>query len=198
MAYPLTEAPLCAVCGKDAIPTKDGRRWRRFCGDECMYQAFLKRKNDARRGTSVRKVMNKTVAPETVDRIGVVAKMEGVDKSVLLEAIETEKLGGEVSIPEKIDNEYLIAGAENSAARVLASISREDILKANLQQKGAFIARAIEIRQLLKGEPTSIRSYGETKSMRELLVAAVREAEIRGITIEGDFQVDDGLIPDSA
>lgn len=47
-------------------------------------------------------------------------------------------------------------------------------------------AQLIEKRQLLKGEPTQIISVDERRTLNELVPLLVREAQRRGITIEGE------------
>jgi hypothetical protein len=52
-----------------------------------------------------------------------------------------------------------------------------------------------EKRELLQGKPTQIFSFEERRSMKELLPAAIREAQRRGFVIDGTYTEDSSVEP---
>jgi len=81
----------------------------------------------------------------------------------------------------------LIALLDDRAMRAVAHM--DDFAMATAGVKDLAIAAGVMIdkSQLLKGQPTSIISTAEREQLRDLLPKLLREAERRGITIEGEI-----------
>ena len=86
-------------------------------------------------------------------------------------------------VPARVTNEYLVDKIEQVAARVLASIDDYDITTADLKAKTTAVRGFVDMRQLLRGEPTEIRSYADRSKMVRQFELLVREAERRGLTL---------------
>lgn len=88
----------------------------------------------------------------------------------------------------KITAKQMLAKAETiidmsmeQIAHILPHANTPDDLKPLAQAMSA----AFNIRQLLRGEPTSISTFEDRRTLNELLPAMLREAARRGVIIEG-------------
>lgn len=89
---------------------------------------------------------------------------------------------GEIGeVPDRVTNDYLVEQFERLTAMCLASMGEFDFLNAPLDKKTAALRAFIELRQLLKGEPTEIRGYADRSKMMAQVDLLFREAKRRGL-----------------
>ena len=187
--------PPCACgCGFVVPRRKDDRGWRKFANTRCLNRAH-ERNRPKRESEHVRNRVPKSNNPAITDLIYEIAKIESIDARRLESLIQTE-LGAEPkgAVPDNINNEYFIKGIERVMARILESVSGIDINRADLKSKTVGFKVLAEMRQLLKGEPTQIRSHVENKQLGDILEAVMLERKARGMPemIEGDYKVEAG------
>ena len=188
-------APKCLCgCGWLVARCKNGRGGRKYASGRCASRAH-ERNRPKRESETVRNVVPKSDNPRISDLIYQIAKIEGIDGRRLESLIQTELDDEpEGDVPENVTNEYLIKRIEQVQARILVAVNALDIKRADLKGKMVAFKSLTEMRQLLKGEPTQIRSHVENKQLSVVLEAVMLERQARGmpLTIEGDYKVEAG------
>jgi len=112
------------------------------------------------------------------------ARAYGIAPRSLRKVVERMAGRGEApEVPVQITNEYLVERIEQVAVRVLASIDNYDITTADLKGKTTAVRGFVELRQLLKGEPTEIHSFSDRAKMIRTFEIATREMQRRGLTL---------------
>ena len=176
------QAPLCQCgCGELVERRKNGNGWRTYATPSCKARAF--------RNRNAEKVYNNLNMPvvegqAALAAVETVSKSYGISRRTLQKTVD--RLAGRAEVPEvpdRVTNEYLVKELERLAARIVASIDDYDITTAPLEKKTTALRTSVELRQLLKGEPTEIRGYGDRSRMLKGFEVLVREAERRGLTL---------------
>ena len=73
--------------------------------------------------------------------------------------------------------------------RVIEAMDDNAIRGAGLRDKAYAADRLFNMRQLMRGEPTSILSVDDRRTLNQLLPALAAEAQRRGVTLEGESSV---------
>lgn len=76
---------------------------------------------------------------------------------------------------------------DEKAGLILQLMTRESIASATLSQKAQAFGILVEKGRLLRGEATQIITVDDRRSLKDLIPAFLKEAERRGITINGEF-----------
>lgn len=76
---------------------------------------------------------------------------------------------------------------DEKAGLILQLMTRESISSATLSQKAQAFGILIEKGRLLRGEATQIITVDDRRNLKDLIPAFLKEAERRGITIDGEF-----------
>lgn len=94
----------------------------------------------------------------------------------------------------KVTQGRLQALTDDRLDRVLEAVDDNAIRGAGLRDKAYAADRLFNMRQLMRGEPTSILSVDDRRTLNNLLPALLAEAQRRGVTLEGEHSVvfDDG------
>ena len=176
------EAPLCQCgCGEFVERRKNGNGWCTYAMSSCRTRAFRNRNAEKvyrNRNVPVAEGQAALAAIETV------AKSYGINRGTLQKAVDRLSGRGEIPKgPDRVTNDYLVKELEQLASRIVASIDDYDIITAPLEKKTTALRTSIELRQLLKGEPTEIRSYADRSRAMARFELLVREAERRGLTL---------------
>ncbi len=87
-----------------------------------------------------------------------------------------------------IKTKDILAAIEEKLALGLDALTKEKMDEASARDLAVVISILVEKRQLLRGEPTQILSMEERKHMSDILPMLLKEAERRGMTIEGDYE----------
>ncbi len=87
-----------------------------------------------------------------------------------------------------IKTKHILAAIEEKLALGLDALTKEKMDEASARDLAVVISILVEKRQLLRGEPTQILSMEERKHMSDILPMLLKEAERRGMTIEGDYE----------
>lgn len=85
----------------------------------------------------------------------------------------------------KVTNKGLLDLVDDRLHRTISAIDDFSIEDASLRDKAYAGDRLFNMRQLIKGEPTQIVSSADRAKLNELLPMLMREAQRRGIIIEG-------------
>ena len=180
---PAAELPLCQCgCGEPVARRLNGNGWCTYATPSCKARAFRQRnagKVYQNRNTPV------VLGEEALAAVETAARAYGIAPRLLRKVVERMAGRGEASeVPARVTNEYLVDKIEQVAARVLASIDNYDIATADLKGKTSAVRGFVELRQLLKGEPTEIRGYQDRSKMMANVELLLREAGRRGIPIK--------------
>lgn len=79
---------------------------------------------------------------------------------------------------------------EIKAQQVIDSIDKVNIATASLYQRASSISQLITTARLLRGESTQNITIEDKRQLNELLPILMQEAKRRGITLEGEFSVE--------
>ena len=181
-ASPPDQAPLCQCgCGELVERRKNGNGWCSYAMSSCKTRAFRQR--------NAGKVYQNRNVPVVLGHaalaaVETAARAYGIAPRSLRKVVERMAGRGEApEVPARVTNEYLVRMMEQVAARVLASIDDYDIATADLKGKTSAVRGFVELRQLLRGEPTEIRGYSDRSKVMANLELLLREAERRGLTL---------------
>lgn len=188
------QAPECARpdCGELVQRSKSGDGWWKWCSDRCRMRVG-QQKSRARNQVAVRQ--ESKLDPEAVGmaQIELGAEDLGVDWKVLGRIVQRLRENGEIpAVPEVITSEYIAEILEQKAVRIALSIDDLDVLRSDLKSKVSAISGLLDKRQLLRGEPTQIRSYAERRDMHDSLKALLVEAQKRGMLTDARFSEVEG------
>ena len=75
---------------------------------------------------------------------------------------------------------------DTKAGEILQLMTKESISAATLAQKAQAFGVLIEKGRLLRGEATQIITHDDRRTLKDLIPAFMKEAERRGITIDGE------------
>jgi len=81
---------------------------------------------------------------------------------------------------------------DQKAGEILNLMSRDAISAATLAQKASAFGILIEKGRLLRGESTQIITHDDRRTLKDIIPAFLKEAERRGITLEGEYATDGG------
>lgn len=127
------------------------------------------------------------LASNPLARISELMKKHGYSRAVVT-ALKNKLRTKQVGLKEelfKISNQGLQNLVEDRLVRTIDAIDDEAIADANLKDRAYAADRMFNMRQLLKGEPTAIVSNADRAKLNELLPLLMREAQRRGIIIDG-------------
>jgi len=101
----------------------------------------------------------------------------------------------------KFQTKDFLALIDNRLGLALEHLTDDKLAKAEVRDLAVAIGILTEKRQLLRGEPTSILSVEDRRTLAELVPLLLEEARRRGETIDlnpGEFSPTDGLPPPTA
>lgn len=79
---------------------------------------------------------------------------------------------------------------DRKAGEILDLMTRDSISAATLAQKASAFGILIEKGRLLRGESTQIITHDDRRTLKDIIPAFLKEAERRGITLEGEYATD--------
>lgn len=95
-----------------------------------------------------------------------------------------------------LKTKHFVSAIEHRLAEALDALTPEKMHEASARDLAVVVSILVEKRQLLRGEPTQILSIEERQHMAEILPLLLKEAERRGMTVEGDYEaVEAGAAP---
>jgi hypothetical protein len=95
-----------------------------------------------------------------------------------------------------VKTKHFLSAIESKLGMALDALTKEKMDEAGARDLAVVLSILVEKRQLLRGEPTQIMSMAERKHMADILPLLLKEAERRGMTIEGDYEaVEAGAAP---
>lgn len=105
-----------------------------------------------------------------------IKKIEAGEKSLVEDGVRVKPL----TLGEMAD------ACDIKAGEILQLMTKESIQKATLAQKAQAFGVLIEKGRLLRGEATQIITHDDRRTLKDLIPAFMKEAERRGITIDGE------------
>ena len=103
---------------------------------------------------------------------------------------------GLLSYVRDLKTKHFVNAIENRLASALDALTPEKMNEASARDLAVVVSILVEKRQLLRGEPTQILSMEERRHMADILPMLLKEAERRGMTVEGDYEaVEAGAAP---
>lgn len=105
-----------------------------------------------------------------------IKKIEAGEKSLVEDGVRVKPL----TLGEMAD------ACDTKAGEILQLMTKESIQKATLAQKAQAFGVLIEKGRLLRGEATQIITHDDRRTLKDLIPAFMKEAERRGITIDGE------------
>jgi DNA-binding MarR family transcriptional regulator len=95
-----------------------------------------------------------------------------------------------------LKTKHFLTAIEGKLAMALDALTKEKLDEASARDLAVLTGIFLEKRQLIMGEPTQILSSAERMHMAEVLPLLLKEAERRGMDIEGDYEaVEAGAAP---
>ncbi len=91
---------------------------------------------------------------------------------------------------DKIDPAFLPKMLGEKATMLMAYIDHFAAASANLKDLTGSLEKVIHVKQLLEGQPTHILGHERRQKVNELVLRVVEEAKRRGITLPGEFTVE--------
>lgn len=121
----------------------------------------------------------------------VLAERLGVPKGVVegfLRRARTRYVGLKDEL-YKIDNKGLQSLIDDRAFRLLKYMDDDLMMQGSLRDITYAFDRIMNMRQLLKGEPTAILSTEDRQGLNKLVPLMLKEAQRRGMVMDGEFSV---------
>lgn len=92
----------------------------------------------------------------------------------------------EISEVQPLTLGQMADACDTKAGEILQLMTKESISAATLAQKAQAFGVLIEKGRLLRGEATQIITHDDRRTLKDLIPAFMKEAERRGITIDGE------------